>query len=272
MSGSFGFEGGQLVIRKDARVVLSTQGTLMQFLTNNVSFSANLVFPDVTKVEIYAWSWQVTYSLSAPVDQRYSYGATGQSLVGARPQEWTNTVVLGSVPSGADDFMGRASFNRTVSPSHDWWGNPINPLIPSNVPVQIAGSFLLEQQFGFARAATIMIVGGNLVAFLQQSVGPGAGNFISWGEGDSVPTGQSSVGGENTSAGGRSIPVFANTSSPQVRTVSGATGSPNVGPGNAQTAVRQVRNGGSNEATYNDPTNYGSTYALNVSLRWGRRS
>lgn len=260
----FDKSGGDFSIVTGGRTAFTTAGNLLMFLTSEQTFTTSLVFPDVPKTEIYGWTW---LSDDIPASSDYAWGATGQSLVGAQPQEWSNTITLGAAPSGANIHMGRAAFTRSASPSHSWWSYPIDVLVPTAVEMQIAGSFILEQAPGFCRAVSIYITGGNLVAFLQQSVGAGAGNFNAWG--NSTPTAGDSAGGTNTSAGGASIPVYANSASPYRRVGSG-TGTIGVGPGSVGTQVAAYNNGGSNQATYLDPTNYSSTYALTVKTRFGR--
>lgn len=253
-----------MVIEQDGREPFTTAGDLLMLLTSEQTFTANLVYPDAVKTEIYGWTW---VSDDDPFSSDYAWGATGQSLVGALPQEWSNTVVLGAAPSGANIQMGRAAFTRSVSPSHSWWSYPLDVLVPTGVEMQIAGSFILEQAPGFCRAVSIYIDGGNLVAFLQQSISVGAGNYNAWG--NSTPVPGNSAGGENTSSGGASIPVYANSASPYRRTGSGIAPI-GVGPGSVGTQIARFRNGGASEATYLDPTNYSSTYALTVKTRFGR--
>lgn len=256
--------GGHMSVVEGSRPVFSTLSNLLMLLTTEQTLSATLSFPDVPKTEIYGWEW---VSLDNPFSSLYGWGATGQSLVGARPQEWNNTIVLGAVPAGANIHMGRAAFSRTAAPSHNWIGYPLGVLVPEAVEMQIAGTFLLEQAPGFARAASIYIDGGNLVAYLQQSVGDGAGNFDSWG--DAAPTAGDSRGGANTSAAGPSFPVYWNNSSPY-RKVGSGSASIGVGPGSVGVQVNSYNNGNSNEAVYSDPTNYASTYSLTVKTRFGR--
>lgn len=265
----FNKNGGNFEIITDGRTAFSTEANLLMLLTSEQTFNATLSFPDVTKTEIYGFSWTSAYNpLEEDPDQAYAWGATGQSLVGALPQEWSDTVVLGAVPSGANIHMGRAAFSRTTSPSHNWWSYPLSMLVPSGVEMQIAGSFLLEQAPGFCRAASIYISDDNLIAYLQQSVGAGAGNYDTWGN-STPPALSSGAGGGNTSSGGASIPVYANDSSPYKKVGSG-TGHNGFGPGSIGTQIAAYNNGNSQEAVYSDPTNYASTYALTVKTRFGR--
>src|SRR5690606_6008273 len=137
------------------------------------TFSTSISFPDAVKTQLYAWKYTTT---RAPFDN-FVINLTYRTAVGAQPQEWANTVVLGAAPAGADLFVGRAILSRTSAPSHAWAGQDITPVIPSGVEIQLTGSMLVELAPGLARALTIDVVSGQLVASLQHSVGPAAGNF-----------------------------------------------------------------------------------------------
>ncbi|MHA6690606.1 hypothetical protein [Devosia sp. A449] len=264
MSGSFGIESGQIVVRKDGRTVLTTGNSLVQFLTSEQTFAANAVFPDVPKGEIYMLQWNILYSAS-----KWNYLFNNASCVGARPQEWTNSIVLGPVPAGADTFIGRVRLNRTVSPTHSWANEALVPRVTQNEFVQLTGSILLEQVRGFCRSLSVYISGGNLIVDMQQSCGPISGNFVTWGN---FIEGGNSLGGENSVPSGAGKYVHTahagftatgitdnwTTSNPFIDSVVGT--------------YTKMRNGGSSEAPYSDPTNYGSTYAITVQGRFGRRS
>ena len=267
MSGSFGFSGGQLVIQKDGRTVLSTSGTLVQFLTTERTFSQNCAFPDVPKGEIYFYGYDVNYSALAG---GYNYAFTNISTVGARPQEWSNQIVLGAVPAGADIFWGRISLTRTVSPSHAWGNESLTPRVVQGQYMQITGSILLEQVRGLSRVLSVFISGGNLIADLQQSCGPVSGNFGTWGS--PLAEGSSARGGENSAPSGAGRLVYAgNPGLTGTGTVENFYSSSPFIPDLVGTAVR-FQNGGTNESPYSDPTNYASTYAITVRGRFGRRS
>ncbi len=264
MSGSFGVEGGQIVVRKDARVVLATNNTLIQFLTNEQTFSANAVFPDVPKGEIYMLQWNILYSAS-----KWNFLFNNASCVGAQPQEWSNQIILGPAPAGADTFIGRASLNRTVSPTHSWANEALVPRVTQNQFFQLSGSVLLEQVRGFCRALTVYISGGNLVVDMQQSCGPISGNFVSWGI---LQENGNSLGGQNSVPSGAGKYVL--TASPGF-TATGITDNwttANPFIDSVMGTYAKMVNGGSSEAPYSDPTNYGATYAITVQGRFGRRS
>src|SRR5690606_16048208 len=108
--------------------------------------------------------WNILYSAS-----KWNYLFNNASCVGAMPQEWSNSIVLGPAPAGADIFVGRISLDRTVSPSHSWANESLTPRVPMGQSIQITGSLLLEQVRGFCRSLSVYISGGNLIVDMQQS-------------------------------------------------------------------------------------------------------
>ncbi|QDZ10512.1 hypothetical protein [Devosia ginsengisoli] len=266
MSGFVGYVGGQLVIEKDDRLVLSTGDTLVQFLTSEQTFSRNCVFPDVPKGEGYVYNFDVDYSALA---ESYGYVFNNASCVLAKPQEWENQITLGAIPDGADIFWGKALLNRTVGPSHSWGVESLTPRIRMNDYIQITGSFLLEQVRGLSRALSVFISGDNLIVDLQQSCGPAAGNFGNWGQ-TMAPEADRRGGNVSAPSGaGKYVHTAHNgfTGSGTVDDYSNTFPVPTL-----VTIAAQYQNGGVNEAPYSDPTDYGVTYALTVKGRFGRRS
>ena len=261
MTKGIEFDGSRIQIWNEARVVATTDGTLVNFLTTEEVYSFNAAYPDVPKAEVYFWSWVSSYSSGAG---EYGWGCTGIAAVGARPQEWSNTLVLGAAPAGADIFLGRAKLTRSVNPSHNWVNQPLVAPPFNDVWVPINGSMMLEEAWGFGRALSVYISGGNLVCFLQQTVGPAPGGFRSWGA--SSPQALSfSQGGENYSAN-PGIPVYSPTTAPGRKVSSGTTDN------TFWIDFTKHHRDATDRATYSDPTNYASTYAVEVRGRFGRRS
>ena len=273
MSG-FWVEGGQLVVEHGPRTVATTNGTLLQFLTDARTFSQSISYPDIDDVELYQWRGSVQ---RAPGDNFRAY-RFARTVVGARPQEWSNSIVLGAVPAGADLFIGQATLQRTSAPSHTWLGTTITPVIPQNVPIQLTGSMLVEMTAGLCRSLTVAISGGNLVATLQHSVGPAAGNFTSHGvvpmvaPSTSIPPNDFNVGIENVAPSGAALPVWWPTTTGSNFIEGSGTTSGVIGGGQASAFCNSVRRSGSTPVQYTNPTNYSSTYSLTVTGRFGRRS
>jgi hypothetical protein len=268
MSG-FEVSNGRLVFTYGDRQVATTGGTLLQFLTEEQEFTASVSFPNASLGEIYAWSYQAAYQ-TGPY---YQIGITAQSVCGAYSQEWDHTQVLGAAPAGADFFVGRAVLSRTASPTQTWIGQTIFPVVPEGVgiPVGTNGSMLVEAALGLSRALTIDVEGSNLVAILQHSVGPVAGNFRQWGIMPPSYPGSPGTnnGGENT--GTPALPVYWRDDSPYRKTGVWQTDS-TLRANATLVAAGRTRQGGSEAASYPGSPDYSSTYALTVRGRFGRRS
>lgn len=274
MSG-ISIEGGQIVITNGSRTVATTEGTLLQFLTDEQTFTANIDFPNANKSQLYQWQYQIQ---RAPGDNYFAI-RIARSVVGALPQEWANTVVLGAAPAGADLFIGRVSMTRTIAPSHTWLTQNISPVIPQGVFMPTdGGSIIVEAAAGIARAMTIDVQGGNLVARLQHSVGPAAGNFRQIGTmppalpSTSVAPNNVTSGAENVAVGGAALPVWWTDTAPYYVNEGQSNPFPGGPFANAASWVQQVRYGFPSQVSYTDPTNYATRYAITVKGRFGRRS
>jgi hypothetical protein len=271
---SYFYEDGQMVFERDGRRVATTGGTLLQFMTEEQTFSTNLSFPDANKTELYQWQYRV----SRFVGDNFSVFREAANAVGARPQEWSNTITLGSAPAGADLVMGRVVLTRTTAPSHAWLGQTITPCIPQGVQIGLAGatSLVLEMALGICRAVTFSIQSGQLVALLQHSVGPAAGNFGSNGVVPyALPPNSTSDstrrGAINTCVGGgAALPVLYRNSLAEQQNYTSATSAGAVSGG--QGFANRAQYGGADALAYSDPTNYASTYSLTARVRFGRRS
>jgi len=269
MSG-ISIEGGQIVITDGSRTVATTEGTLLQFLTDEQTFTANINYPNATKTRLYQFQYQIQ---RAPGNEFFAI-RIARSVVGAKPQEWAETVVLGAAPAGADLFVGRVSMTRTIAPSHTWMTQNISPVIPQGVFMPTdGGSIIVEAAAGIARAMTIDVQGGNLVARLQHSVGPPAGNFRQIGTmppeapDTSIPPNHINSGAENIAVNGAGLPVWWTDTAPYYLN----EGAANPFGGTASYCNR-VRYGGSEQVSHTDPTNYATRYAITVKGRFGRRS
>lgn len=267
--------GGRIVITNGARTVATTSGTLLQFLTDEQTFSTSVAFPDANKTQLYQWQYRVT---RAPGDN-FAVIREAITAVGALPQEWSSGPTIAAVPAGADIFIGRIILSRTVSPSHTWLGQPLSPIVPTGVEIPVVGgtSILVEMGPGISRAMTIDIEGGNLVTRLEHSVGPPAGNFGSNGVVPyALPPNSTSDnfrrGAINTSvAGPAALPIYVlpGAIAQQATYTSAMDAGSNAG---GQGFVNRAQLGGTDQVPYFDPTNYGSTYSLTIQGRFGRRS
>lgn len=268
------FENGQMVIEHHGRRVATTEGTLLQFLTTEQVFTSSITFPDAIKTQLYSLQYVIS-------DGGGRWGAVGTwySAVGARPQEWKSTVVLGSAPAGADLWVGRVSLVRTKAPSHTWLGQTIDAIGAQET--QLWGSMVVEEGPAIARGLTIDVVPsatpgqpGQLVAKLEQTVGPAAGNFGITGY---IPAGAPGSGVENVVAGGgAALPVFWRLFAPYYHqtpeVIDFGTTAGDLAGSTPRGWANSRRFGGANAAAYDDPTDYSSIYTLTVRGRFGRRS
>lgn len=273
MSG-FEISGGRIVITNGARTVATTGGTLLQFLTTEQTYSTSLSFPDASKTQLYQWQYRVTRASF----ENFSVIRDAITAVGALPQEWSSVPIISAVPAGADIFIGRIALSRTANPSHTWLGQPLSPIVPTGVEIPVVGgtSILLEMGPGISRALTIDIESGNLVARLEHSVGPPAGNFGSNGVVPyALPPNTSDNfrrGAINTSvAGSPALPIYVLPGA--ISQMAAYTSVMDAGSNSGgQGFANRAQLGGADQVAYSDPTNYGSTYAITLKGRFGRRS
>jgi hypothetical protein len=265
------WEDGQFRILNGDRIVSTTGGTLLQFLTAEQEFSTSLAFPDANKGQIYSISYETRYASGG---NRFA-GVTCRTAVGALPQEWSDTIILGSAPAGADLAVVRVVLARTNSPSHTWIGQTLVPIFPEDEEIQLWGSMNLEMGPGITRGLTIDIIDGDLVAIIDQTVGPVSGNFQShgvWPPAEPNTVFETPfIGSENSAPDGQCLPVWWSDSSPYIKVESDSWSGP-LGAGNPTAFVNARRYGGASAASYADPTDYSSTYDLTVKCRFGRRS
>lgn len=263
--GSWGLDAdGRFTVEYGGRTVITTDGTLICLLSTEKTYSPTVTFAGGTKDFAYVNRW---FQSTAPVDQ-YHQESFGSTIFTRIPEETTQTTVLGAAPDGADIFVGQVRLNRTASPTHTWFNETVNTKPEVNVWIPWTGSGLIEAATGLARAMHLLIEGGNLVLKLQQSIATAAGGFGL--RGDSIgrsPTGKLGLSVTFNSAPG--FPVWTSASSPYTKqgssdtTSSSALGAPLYNP-YART--------GSDPASTTDPTNYTSTYSVDVRGHFGRRS
>ncbi len=268
MSGSFGIESGQIVIRNGSRVVSTTNGTLVNLLpaANDYSSTINVVFPDFTKDYLYNWNWVNDYFANPNGANSVAEDNTCTTQVTVVPQEWSDTTVLAAAPSGADIFVAMVRLNRTVNPSHSWGGSAIGVLPPANVWLPFTGSVLVEAEVGMCRAFSLYLSGGNLVLHRQQSVGVPPGGWGTYGNsGFSFFAPADGTGGENVYGSAQGIPVVQIDQQDSAATIE----SVNLLTPQFKTNHRR---GGANACSVSLSTNFGSTYSVEITGKFGRRS
>lgn len=267
MSG-IDFSGGKIVITNGSRIVSTTDGTLLQFLTGEVEYTTTLTFPDPVKRQIYQWGGAIQASPS-------QYLSTWQAVasVGAVTGTTSTSFNISTKTPGADIFIGRVEFTRTQSPSHSWVSQPITPLMPSGAAVQInGGSMLVEAAFGIMRSVTFHVNDTHLVMERQQSIGPtgifNAANSPVGVPTSSIPPNNINRGYDNFAVGGATLPVYNGPISQDQDVF------PNdfFGSSQASAFTNSRRYGAANALPYSDPTDYTSVYSVRIRGRYGRRS
>lgn len=143
------------------------------------------------------------------------------------------------------------------------------------------GSMVLEEGVGFARALSIYVAdgtpgregpAGKLVAYLDQSVSGQCGGFRTWGNnspGDNTPGAQRGGGNAWLGAGSVGQLVWAPTAlGPSKKQTSGTS----ISESWISVPYTMHRWDGSDAPVYSDPTNYSSTYSVEVVGRFGRHA
>jgi len=266
MTDGFSVEDGKIVITKGARTVATTDGTLINALTSPVFDDTITVnFPDPPKGRAGFWSFSSSYNF---IDEAYGWGSTGQTHFTRLPQEWAQTSVIGSVPTGADLFWARIRINRTTAPSHTWLTQTIAVRPKENVWLPFSGSVIVEATYGMVRAFSIYIDGSDLVLHRQQTIGPKTRGYGAAGD-TTVQFQQSSSWAEMYGHGSEGMAVCISTSSPYRKVSSGVK----IGEFNAPSSecFRHKWNG-SDPPSQTDPTDYESEYSVDVYGQFARRS
>ena len=252
----------------DSRTVATTDGTLVCMLPTIHSFTGQLVtFPDFQKDKWYHWDFQTAWSPLAPPNGQIDLLEHCHIWISAIEQEYDQVAqTLMAAPDGSDFVMARLQLSRTTAPTHTWIGSTIGVLPVQNewIPMN-GGSILVEAQIGMARAMHLEVVGGNLVLSAQQSVGQAALNdWVAFG--DAWPAGFASRnGGQQSYFTNKGLPIYdPNTATSKKTRTDNANWPVNVG--------RALHQGGSEQCTYTDATNYQSVYSVDVEVQFGRRS
>lgn len=260
---AFTNENGQFSIVDAGYVVSPANGKMINLLQTPVfDDTINVSFPDFSKGIFYAWHWQSAYN---GFNKAYAWGNDGASFVTVTPQEWSDTIVLGPAPVGADLFLCRVRISRTKSPSHSWSGQSVGVHQPQDVWLPLNGTIVVEREVApmMARAFSLYIENGNLVLHRQQSVGAATGGYGPFGNGGSIPTSQSGSGALSYGATS-GVPVLKI----QGRVSSGVK----YGTFPPTSQITQHRWDGSARCSTGDPTNYSSEYLVEVFGQFGSRS
>lgn len=248
---------GRIRIVNGERIVATTEGTLVCLLPELQEFSAELEYPNGTGGWVYGW--RTTNDWNGLAEQ---YGQSNACKVWFTrlPQEHEESIVLAPAPAGADFFIGHVRVNRTVSPTHQWYGKDLNPLQKTGEWLPWNGSGLIEASFGLVRLLHLAIEGGNLVLSAQQSIGAYCGGTSrSWG---STPIQADGNAGTFENSGAPGVVVWSGAS-PYTKSSSRTA---------AALSFTTHRRTASDPCSIDDPTNYRSVYSIDVRGHFGRRS
>lgn len=242
----------------------------------------NAVLPDASKGRMYTHIWRY---IRPPAS--FTGTEAGRAFVTALPQEWSDTTALLDAPDGTDVFVGQIRLSRTSAPSHNWLGSAINKLVPENVWITVLGgtSMLVEAHLGFARALSVYLDDDpesapyrKLVLHQQQSIGPAPGGYGGFGTGYSAfsnpgnfDTGNSGETGHNGTAG---WPVYypGDTGAPHYRFRNVPIDEADPFSAALWVPPTTYRASGSTPPSITDPTNYSSTWQIDLRGHFGRRS
>ena len=293
MSGfSVDVDGKKISFTYDGRTVANTDDNLVNLLPDLYEDTVDAVFPDVPKGKMYVHAWDMVARSPTTADG----SEWARAHVTALPQEWSTETNLVAIPADVDFFAGRVRLNRIVSPSHPWLQGLSNlpPMVKTNVWIPLTGSFLLEQSVGFVRALSIYVAGGYLKLHQQQSVGPAPGGWGPWGAYGEITEFSADtlssmfpahIGGGSTvvSSGGQGWPLwYGGDVAPYYRSDNYTAGSGyfiavdgyyrqnNNFPGYMRYDALPIYD--PYKASTTDPTNMSSTWQVEISGRFGRRS
>ena len=269
MSGFELFDGNtKMRITNGSRTVFTTDGTLINLLPPAYDISTTLwvAFPDINKD--YQYNWRHGFDYTALPTKMVAFDSFCVCNLTALPQEYEAESTIAAAPAGADIFVGQLALARTVAPSHTWNGVTIQPKQPTGVSIPfVSGSLLMEAEVGLARAFSIFVAGGNLRLNVEQSVCKAPGGWGLYGSAFNWLSPADGGGGENVYGSVAGLPIL------QVSTNNVAAQAEAADLFNRRWDQR-TRIGFPNAcplpnwASYN----YSSTYQVNLTGSFGRRS
>lgn len=257
--------GGKLEILYDTRTVATTDGTLVCLLPTPLETTETISFPHpASNDHCYAWGGS-----NVDTGTQFHQTQTAQIYFSSLAEEVESEVVVSSVPDGADFFIGLIKLNRTVDPTHSWCGQSLTPLQKEGEWLPWYGSGMVEAALGLTRLLHLYIDGTDLKLVAQQSVGPASGGQDhSYGDYPSLwgASVGSRSGGLFQSLTTPGLIRWTSTSSPYRKTASQDV------PDTDYRAFDSLMRGKSDQCDTTDPTNYLSTYSVDIRGHFGRRS
>lgn len=264
---------GQLKFPYGSRVAQTTDGTLINLLSTLRSWTGKvLTFPQPPMDYAYGWSGSQNWGFNPDPNIPDSYAQNNQCQVWftALGQEYQAGQTLMAAPAGADIFFGFVKLTRTAAPGHTWYGRNLDPVLPVGQWIPWNGSGMLEAGFGLTRLMHLAIEGGNLRLTAQQSVSdkPMGGLPSEFGAYPSIFTFKGDKSGGHFMYGTTpGFVVWMSTAAPY-RKSSNRTINTDSTPSGYATHER----GAPDQCSTVNPTNYVSTYSVDVKGYFGRRS
>jgi hypothetical protein len=175
-------------------------------------------------------------------------------------------------PAGADFFCGLVRLTRVSAPSHQWMDRESLEVLPIQnqwIPFFGAVSMLLETGQGFKRMLHVCVDGSNIVLKKQQSVSVAPGG---WGTFSIINEPFEKQGGTWENIGTRGLPIHEIELKETNRPSSAGSGGSDLPSGATDSPLQNHRLGHNDPASTVDPTNYRSSYQVDIRLRIGRRS
>lgn len=263
---------GRITITKSGRTVIdSGVGKMLALIPTIVDIKKTITFPDFKKDIRNLW-WFDTSGGGTTV----SYQGTSQNFITAIPQELKTTIVLGLVPKGVNHFQGRIKIARTKAPST--WMGQVPPVRPKENQWLLfnGGSLMMERRRNMTRLLHIFISGTNLVAQVQQSVGPAPGGYGAHGDQYGITNSfvEKATGSLESFVKVAGTPIYTDLSHfkqifpKDTKPVGGS--SPYFYP-EYFSVVSNMKLGGTNAPSTLDPTNYASTYTIELQGQYGHR-
>lgn len=254
MAIEFRVEPGNVVLKKDGIDVLNLDALPVQFFpaADEIVLTGHpVVFDDLLKGNAYSFNVG-TIGGSVNGGCKSFITATGQNWgpegVGD-PVEFEDEII-GTVPAGTDLLMVMVKPTRTATPSQI---NGVTiPVIPeegdwNNAP---SGCLLIEHLFPMARMIEILLDGTDVVLRRRQTVS--RGNYTYWAPGNSSATSGWTWGGTYANSGMHILHAIESK-----------------GPTFDPSGVA-FRRGGASACSLADPTDYSSTYDLDIRILPGR--
>jgi len=162
--------GGHIIVRKGGVKQFGTDTPLLNlFLDKQVIVTVPVTFPDFPKDWIYGFSRESVWLPGAGFDEELWTVGYAMLLSKIMPQEWNDSLTLGTVPALCNYIDVRAVLTWTKLPSPTA-GSPVASPLNRGSQVHLqGGSGVLEIGNGFRRSIHVGLSGPNIILTKYQS-------------------------------------------------------------------------------------------------------